>query len=200
MRSEKTSRDIAIGTEIIRETYDSSVLSRMSGRAGSGSRYGAPGIAFEVMAVDRANASTILKPDIVTKVTKSSTATQVDAVTMQAGKVIERIQYKDTVSPSGVYKTINQVADGKYQQAQLKGTIEAAEKFNSAVKKSSISKTMESTGISHNTTQRLGDKFTGQPLNASNLGDAIKGSTAVAVGITAGVEVVKSIAEVDSLC
>ena len=40
----------------------------------------------------------------------------VDAVTTKAGKVIERIQYKDTVSPSGNLKTVRQAASGKYQQ------------------------------------------------------------------------------------
>lgn len=41
------------------------------------------------------------------------------------GKIIKRIQYKDTVSPAGVQKTLSQVKSGKYQQAQLCGTIEA---------------------------------------------------------------------------
>lgn len=58
---------------------------------------------------------------------------------------------------------------------------------------------MQSTGISHNTTQRVGDKFTKQPIKAASLGDAVKGSTAVSVGITAAVEVGKSIVNGDSV-
>ena len=61
------------------------------------------------MANDKSNMRNFLKPDTVIKFTKSSTVTQVDAVTTKAGKVIERIQYKDTVSPAGVQKTLNRL-------------------------------------------------------------------------------------------
>ena len=119
--------------------------------------------------------------------------------TTKSGKVIERIQYKDTVSPSGVRKTVNQVKSGKYQQAQLWGTKEAAKQYNDMAKAEGISKKMHSTGISHNSTQRVGDKFTKQPIKAASLGDAVKNSTAIAVGITAATEVVKSVANGDSV-
>lgn len=56
---------------------------------------------------------------------------------------------------------------------------------------------MKSTGISPNATQRVGDKFTKQPLKIGGLGDAVKGSTGVAVGITTAVEVGKSITNGD---
>lgn len=190
---------MGLGAEVAREGYEASVVSRMSGRAGACCPKGAAGNALEIMANDKSNLKNVFKPDTVTKLTKSSTATQVDAVTTKAGKVIERIQYKDTVSPSGVQKTLKQVKSGKYQQVQLRGTIEATEKYNAAAKASGVSKTMKSTGISHNTTQRVGDKFTKQPVKMGSLGDAVKGSTGVAVGITAAIEVGKSIVNGDSV-
>lgn len=199
MRKNNEGNMIGLGVEIAREGYEASVISRMSGRAGAYSPKGASGNALEIMANDKSNLGNLFKPDTVTKLTKSSTATQVDAVTTKAGKVIERIQYKDTVSPAGVQKTLNQVKAGKYQQAQLRGTIEATEKYNAAAKASGVSKTMKSTGISHNTTQRVGDKFTHQPLKVGSLGDAVKGSTGAAVGITAAIEVGKSIVNGDSV-
>lgn len=199
MEKDNEGKVIGIGTEMAREGYEASVVSRMAGRAGAYSPKGAAGNALEIMANDRSNLSNFFKPDTVTKLTKSSTATQVDAVTTKAGKVIERIQYKDTVSPAGVQKTLNQVKSGKYQQVQLRGTIEATEKYNTVAKASGVSKTMKSTGISHNATQRVGDKFTKQQLKAGSLGDAVKGSTGVAVGITAAIEVGKSIANGDSV-
>ena len=189
---------MGLGAEIIREGYEASVVSRMTGRAGAYSPKGSAGNALEIMANDKSNLGNLFKPDTVTRLTKSSTATQVDAVTTKAGKVVERIQYKDTVSPAGVQKTLNQVKAGKYQQAQLRGTIEATEKYNAAAKASGVSKTMKSTGISPNATQRVGDKFTKQPLKIGGLGDAVKGSTGVAVGITTAVEVGKSITNGDS--
>ena len=192
-------KNLGIGSEIAREGYEASVVHRMTGRAGAKPPKGSPGIALEIMATDKRNMKDLLKPDTVTKLTKSSTATQVDAVTTKSGKVIERIQYKDTVSPSGVRKTVNQVKSGKYQQAQLWGTKEAAKQYNDMAKAEGISKRMHSTGISHNSTQRVGDKFTKQPIKAASLGDAVKNSTAIAVGITAATEVVKSVANGDSV-
>lgn len=192
-------KNLGIGSEIAREGYEASVVHRMTGRAGVSTIKGAPGNALEIMANDKRNMKNLLKPDTVTKLTKSSTATQVDAVTTKSGKVIERIQYKDTVSPSGVRKTVNQVKSGKYQQAQLWGTKEAAKQYNDMAKAEGISKKMHSTGISHNSTQRVGDKFTKQPIKAASLGDAVKNSTAIAVGITAATEVVKSVANGDSV-
>ena len=197
--SKNEGKHVGIMAEVAREGYEGSVMSRMVGRAGAYSPKGAAGNALEIMANDRANLSNVLNPGTVTKLTKSSTATQVDAVTTQAGKVIERIQYKDTVSPAGVQKTLSQVKSGKYQQVQLRGTVEAAEKYNAATKANGVTKTMKSTGISHNATQRVGDKFTKQPINAGSLGDAVKGSTAVSVGITTAIEVGKSIANGDSI-
>ena len=199
MDNNNVGKKMGLGYEAIREGYEGSVMLRMEGRAGAHSPKGAPGNALEIIANDKNNFSNMLKPGTVTKLTKSSTAPQVDAVTMQSGRVIERIQYKDTVSPSGVQKTINQVKSGKYQQAQLRGTIEASEKYNAAAKAQGVGKTMKSTGISHNTTQRVGDKFTGQPLNSSGLRDAVKGSTTIAAGLTAGIEVIKSIDNGDSI-
>ena len=189
---------IGVVAEVGRELYEESVVARMEGRAGAYSPKGAAGNALEIMANDRCNVKNMCKPDTVTKLTKSSTATQVDAVTLKAGKVVERIQYKDTVSPSGVQKTLNQVKAGKYQQAQLRGTVEVAEKYNEAAKASGVSKTMQSTGISHNATQRVGDKFTAQPIKLASLGDAAKNSAIFAFGTTAGVEVLKSVVNGDS--
>ena len=186
-------------TELGREGYEASLMYRIQGRAGAYSPKGASGNAFEIMANDKENIKNIFKPDTVTKLTKSSTATQVDAVTMKGSKVIERIQYKDTSSPSGIRKTLNQVASGKYQQAQLRGTTETAEKFNAMAQKKGITKTMQSTGISTETTKRVGGKFTNQMPTLDGIGNAAKTSAIGAVGITAAIEVAKSVTNGDSI-
>jgi len=102
-------KTLGITAEVAREGYEGSVVARMSGRAGAGSPKGAAGNALEIMANDKCNMADILKPDTVTKLTKSSTAKQIDAVTMKGKKVIGRIQYKDTVSEAGVAKTLKDV-------------------------------------------------------------------------------------------
>ena len=199
MKDNNEGKKVGIGAEIIREGYEASVVSRMAGRAGASSPKGSSGIAFEIMATDKSNFENFFRPDTITKLTKSSTAKQVDAVTTKAGKVVERIQYKDVVSSSGVQKTIKQVKAGKYQQAQLRGTVEAAEKYNNAAKSCGVAKNMKSTGIKHDAAQRVGDKFTKQPIKMSSLGNAVKGSVAVSAGITVAVEVGKSINNGDSV-
>lgn len=74
---------IGLGTEMARGGYEASVVSRMSGRVRAHSPKGAAGNALEIMANDKSNLSNFFKPD---RVTKSSTATQVDAVTTKAVK------------------------------------------------------------------------------------------------------------------
>lgn len=198
MKKEENRNSMATATEMSRETYEASVKMRMQGRSGAYTPKGANGIAHEIMATDRANLKNIWTPDTTTKLTKSPTATQVDAVTMKGGKVLERIQYKDTTSSAGMKTTLEQVQSGKYQQAQMRGTKETAKTFNTLAKESGISKRMESTGISSATTKRIGDTFTHQVPKAANIGNAAKASAGMAVGLTAGIEVVKSVANGDS--
>ena len=47
---------------------------------------------------------------------------------------------------------------------------------------------MKSTGISHDITQRIGDKFTKQLPKAKSVGKAVKGATVIAVGVTTAIE------------
>ena len=199
MEKKATTSGIAILNEVGREGYEASVMYRMRGRSGAYSPKGASGNVLEIMANDKENLKNIFKPDTVTKLTKSPVATQVDAVTMKGGKVLERIQYKDTPSASGIQKTLKQVESGKYRQTQLRGTTETAEKFNKLAEKRGITKRMESTGISSKTTNRIGDKFIGQTPKLANLGNAAKTSATMAAGVTVGVEVIKSIANGDSI-
>lgn len=199
MSKEKKTTDIAAISEMGREGYEASVMYRMQGRSGAYTPKGASGNAFEILATDKQNLENVFQRDTVTKLTKSPVAKQVDAVTMKGNKVVERIQYKDTPSASGIQKTLRQTEAGKYRQVQMKGTIETAEKFNAMAEKRGISKRMESTGISSKTTNRIGDKFTGQTPTMTSLGNVAKSSATMAAGITAGVEVLKSIENGDTL-
>lgn len=196
--SNNSGKKLLVLNEVGRVGYEASVMCRMQGRAGAYTVKGAPGNALEIIANDKANIKNIYKLDTVTKLTKSSTATQIDAVTMKGGKVLERIQYKDTTSIAGIQKTLKQVESGKYRQAQLKGTKETAEKFNHLARERGITKRMDSTGISSKTTKRIGDKFTGQTPKLKSVGNAVKTSATLTAGVTAGIEIVRSIANGDS--
>lgn len=199
--NEKKINEAAV-VETEKQIYEASVLKRMEGRCGT-SPSGAKGIAFEIMDIDQMNAKDIFTPGRNTQVTKNPRATVLDAVTMQDGKVVRRIQYKDT--PTGIEKTLNQVQSGKYDTATLKGTKETAARFNELAPGKGINKTMEASSLSTKDTTRVGDKFLAvnrgtMPANvAVNLGNAAKSSAIGAAGLTAAIEVGKSVLNGDDV-
>lgn len=174
-------------------------MQRMQGRSGAYTASGSKGIVLEIMGNDKINASNLLNPEVTAKLTKQANAPQVDAVIMNGNKVASRLQYKDVLSTSGIRDITNSTKNGKYNVAKLMGTTECAEKFNKAVEKAGINKRMMDTGISSKTTQRIGDKFTGQMPKVDGMGDLLKKSVAVSAGITAGTEIIKSINNGDSV-
>lgn len=128
--------------------------------------------------------------------TKSPTATMKDVIIKNwEGKIIGHAQLKDTVSSSGVTKTVQQILDGHYNKTAIYGTKETAKLVNEALAK--MGKTAQqvySSGISSTTTQRIADKVLGRmPASASAFGAAASsGGTAGAV-LGAGVEAVSSL-------
>lgn len=197
-KMEKTKKQLneAAVVETQKQVYEASVIERMNGRCGTSPK-GAKGIAFEVMDIDQTNAKDFFASDRVTRVTKNPSAPQIDAVTMQDGVVVKRIQYKDTAS--SINKTLNQVKSGKYDQATLRGTKETAERFNAMAPDRGIRKTMEASNLSTRDTTRVGDKFLAvnrgtMPANlGANMCNAAKSSAVGAAGLTAAIEVGKSI-------
>ena len=111
--------------------YEGTVIKRAMGRAGSNPHL--KGHIHEILVKDAQNVGNLLKGQS-TELTRSTTATAVDLVTTKGGKVVERLQLKDAVSPSAVNKLVRQVANGKYQSTQLVGTEETTKLVNTALK------------------------------------------------------------------
>ena len=138
---------------IIKNGYDASVKGRALLRAGGNPNLN--GHILEIMGFDQTNLNPLnMVRGIHEKLTASTTAKTVDSVIMKGGKVIGRVQYKDT--PRGIAETIRKVKSGQYDTATLKGTTEAARKFNAAAEKAGITKRMHDTGIGGRTTKALG--------------------------------------------
>lgn len=181
---------------LLHEGYDVSVAMRMIGRAGSKTVTGGKGIALEVMVSDLYNAENILKgKGYHTGFTHSSTATQVDLITMNGKKIVERIQCKDTSSLTGISKTLQQVESGKYNAAKMVGTTETAQLFNIKAASKGINKVMKDSGISTKDTTRISNKLNGVispvgmgkiALQSAKIGGAISGGIAVVETITNG--------------
>ena len=148
-----TTKKSTTAANTIKHAYEASVKARALMRAGGCNNLN--GHILEIMGADKTNLNPVnWVRGISEKLTSSTTAKTVDSVIMKGGKVIGRVQYKDT--PKGITDTIRRVKSGQYNSATLKGTTETARKFNAAAEKAGIAKRMKDTGISGRTTKALG--------------------------------------------
>ena len=142
-----------MSSTIVKHGYEASVKARALARAGACNNLN--GHVLEIMGADKTNLNPVnWARGISEKLTSSTTTKTVDSVVMKGGKVIGRVQYKDT--PRGIADTIRKVKAGQYNSATLKGTTETAKKFNELAAKQGIAKRMQDTGISGRTTKALG--------------------------------------------
>ena len=197
--SETKNLKVGNAATLATEGYDYSVASRMAGRAGSSSPIGGKGNAFEIMYSDQKNVANMLKPGTVTRLTNSSTATQTDLVTTNGGKIIERIQCKDTPSIKGTADTIKRVQSGQYRSTQLVGTTESAAAYNAKASSSGITKVMKDSGISTKDTTRISNKFNGVS-STTGIANAVKSSAGLGGALGGGIAAVESIANGDDFC
>jgi hypothetical protein len=129
--------------------YEASVKTRALQNAGGCNNLN--GHILEIMGADKTN----LNPfnGLHETLVKSRTAHAVDSVVTKGGKIVQRVQYKDTAKSIG--DTVRRVKDGQYNSVTLKGTSETAKVFNRYAEKHGIAKRMQDTGISSDTTKSL---------------------------------------------
>ncbi|WP_298236620.1 hypothetical protein [uncultured Azohydromonas sp.] len=177
-----------------RTTYEASVIGRALDRAGHNPHL--KGHIHEILVKDARNAAQLLTGRS-TSLTRSTTAEVVDLVTTRGGKVVERLQLKDTLSKSAVDKVVRQVAQGKYRSVQLVGTEETTEVVNAALKRAGLSKRMVSSGVSSETTTSLAQRAgaCGSGSVGSAVSRAAQSGGAMGAAVGAGVEVVKGIGD-----
>lgn len=176
--------------------YEGSVIARAIQRAGNNPHL--KGHIHEVLVQDARNVRNLLSMNgASTQLTKSTTASTVDLVTLRGGKVIERIQVKDVTSSSGINKLVRQCADGKYRSAKLIGSDETAQMFNKAAEKAGISKRMTSSGVSSKTSTSLAQRAgaAGSGSLGSAMAQAARSGGAAGAVIGAGVEAVRGVVD-----
>lgn len=156
------------------------------------------GVVHEVLYRDRITAN---PANLITNtkgtLSKSVTAVRDDVLTMRGGKVVGRAQLKDTISSSGLRKTIKQASSGKYSGTKLMGTKETARAYNAAAEKLAQSgakapQAMKSTGISSADTSRIAGQTIGGQLTASALGKVAATSGGAGAVLSGGIEVIAS--------
>lgn len=181
-------------TAATKTAYEGTVITRAMGRAGRNPNL--KGHIHEILVKDARNLKNVFNGQH-TELTRSTTANVVDLVTTKGGKVVERLQLKDTVSSSSINKLVGQVADGKYRTTKLVGTDETTKLANAAFMKAGLSKRMISSGRSSNTTTNLAQRAgaSGSGTLGSAAGQAAKSGGAVGVAVGASIEVVSGIVD-----
>lgn len=163
--------------------YATSVVSRMTGRAGAATQAGAKGNAFEVLFTDRINllnstkgARTMLSP--------SSTDTLADVITVFADGSTQSHQLKAGTSATHISNTLNQVAEGKYVGAELVGTTEFAALYNEKAAANGVTQLATDSGISTNTASRFADRALCNTQPFSQVAGQAMKLGGIAVGVT----------------
>lgn len=180
----------------LEEAYTMSVVSRMAGRCGAATPTGAKGIAFEIMYTDLSNIKNALNAmnrGLKTQFTKCPNAETIDLITLDnAGKVVERIQCKNTPSTTATDEVIRAVQSGKYRSSQLVGTTESAEAFNAKAAAKGISKVMKDSGISTKATEHVADIALGKITPAMKMIKETTRSSAVGAMFSGGIAALES--------
>ena len=159
MTEKKNSNNAGTMTAAARSAYEGKVGLEAVARAGHNPNL--KGIVHEVLVRDahNVNPANILSGKAAS-LTKSATAVRDDVIVQQAGKVVSRMQLKDTAN--SVKDTIKQVASGKYAGTNLVGTKETVEAFDKAAKAAGVTQKMTSSGFSSSDTARIAKQTLGR--------------------------------------
>lgn len=177
-------------TIMAKEGYEAKVGLEALSRAGKNIQL--KGHVHEILFKDQYNLNPInIVQGKTAALTKSPTAQMRDIVMKQGNKVIGHAQLKDTVSNSGVRKTIEQIKAGHYNKTAVYGTEETVKKIGN-----SVTQKVKSTGISSNTTKRIADKALGNVATLNTVTSAVKSGGSVGAIAGAGIEAVSSVVDV----
>lgn len=138
-----------------KQAYEAKVAAESLVRAGRNPQL--HGIVHEVLIKDGINLNPInAAKGVRATLTKNPTAKTVDIVVSQHGKIISRIQAKDTAQ--SLHKAARQIGSGQYNSARVLGTRETASGITKILQKQGIGKTVHSSGVSSVTTKSIAAK------------------------------------------
>lgn len=176
----------ALAGTVAKEAYEAHVAIDALNRAGHCPQL--KGHVHEIMFCDKFNANPInILRGQHAELSASATDTVRDVVIKKAGEIIDSAQLKDTVSSSGVRKTVSQIQSGKYSQTTVIGTEETVQKVAGKV-----AQKVTSSGISTETTSRIANKALGKIPSISAIGSAAKAGGIAGAVVSAGIEAVSS--------
>ena len=179
-----------ITSTVVKESYEGKVAIEALNRAGKCPNL--KGHIHEILYKDKFNTNpvNILKNQKAV-LTKSNTAKMKDIIIMKNGKVAGHAQLKDTISLSGVQKTIKQIKSGHYNKTRVLGTTETTAKLQGKV-----SQQVHSSGISSETTSRIANKALGKLPTASSIHSIGKAGGITGAAVSAGIQSIQSLYDV----
>ncbi len=142
------------------------------------------GVVHEVMFKDRFNLKNAFsgKKAILSR---SRQAVRDDVLIQDGKKIVERLQLKDTSKSVG--DVVRRVKQGQYRATKLLGTEETAKAYNQVATKQGIGKSMRSSKISTNTTERVAAKVKGSMPSAKSLLHGAKQAGKAGAIVSAGI-------------
>lgn len=180
-----TKRDTT--STVVKESYESKVAIEALNRAGKCPNL--KGHVHEILYKDKFNLNPVnIMKNKKAVLTKSNTAQMKDIIILKNGKVAGHAQLKDTVSASGVRKTIAQINSGHYNKTRVLGTAEATAKLQGKV-----SQPVYSSGISSETTSRIANKALGKMPSMSSMHSIGKSGGLAGAAVSAGIQSVQSL-------
>lgn len=175
---------------MVKEGYDCKVALEALSRAGKCMQL--KGHIHEILFKDQYNSNikNILDGKYA-NLTKSNTAQMKDIIMMKGGKIIGHAQLKDTISSTGISKTIKQIKAGKYNKTSIYGTKETVNKISDKV-----TQKVNSSGISTETTSRIARKALGKMPSMEMLKSSAKSGGITGAVLGAGIETLNSTIDV----
>lgn len=194
MNNKKEKKAAFVGSTV-KDGYEASVAFRALNRAGHCPQL--KGHVHEIMYCDKFNANLA---NIVDgkhmDLTKSTVAKMKDVIVKDAsGKVVGHAQLKDTVSSSGVKKTVDQILNGHYNKTCVIGTEETTAEVGKQLARKGAQE-IHSSGISSETTQRIANRALGKMPTASSICGAARSGGTFGAACGAGIEALSSIGDV----
>lgn len=188
MKNKTTKSAIAVQTG-----YEGKVIREALLRAGKNPHL--KGHIHELLLRDRLN----LRPEALlngerASLVRAPNARAVDLVIKRGGKVIQRIQAKDT--PMSISKTLRQMQSGHYRSARVLGTDETVRAFGGKAVKAACKKGMQPSGVSSRYTESLAQRagasgsgsLAGAAGTAARVGAQWGGAASAGIALVRGVK------------
>ena len=184
MNQNKQDNHAVQGMTAAREAYEYAAGREALERVGNLPTDKLKGVVHEVIFKDQFNLKNAFSGEKAV-LSRSRQAIRDDVLIQDGKKIVERLQLKDTSKSVG--DVVRRVKQGQYRATKLLGTEETAKAYNQVATKQGIGKSMRSSKISTNTTERVAAKVKGSMPSAKSLLHGAKQAGKAGAIVSAGI-------------